>query len=207
MKKKTVGLALVGALLAGPALAQLPQVLSIVVNGVALQGKALFYKGRVYVAVEDMAKATGGTYSYDQGTRTLQATIPQVSGAYRPPAPLSAATRVQRPAAERPWLKVVSEKKYVYGNNAIVFATIKNTSKLPARNLEVSCTFRGGDLREIGMSMQRVPELLPGQSSTLEFRLFEMANQPYVGPIPPEGNILVEGSFTRVSYTLKMDYQ
>lgn len=206
MKKKTVGLALLGAMLAGPALAQLPQVLSIVVNGVALQGKALFYKGRVYVAVEDLSKATGGTYSYDQTTRTLQATIPQVSGAYRP-APAAGGTRVRNTAAERPWLKVVSEKKYVYGNNAMVFATVKNTSKMPARNVEVSCTFRGGDLREIGMSMQRVPELLPGQSSTLEFRLFEMANQPYVGPIPPEGNILVEGSFTRVSYTLKMDYQ
>lgn len=207
MKRKTVGLALLGALLAAPALAQLPQVLSIVVNGVALQGKALFYKGRVYVAVEDLARATGGTYAYDQNTRTLQATIPQVGPGYRP-ASAAAGTRVVTPASgDRPWLKVVSEKKYVYGNNAIVFATIRNNGQLPARNLEVSCTFRGGDLREIGMSMQRIPELLPGQSTTLEFRLYEQPNGPYVGPVPPEGNILVGGSFTRVSYTLKMDYQ
>lgn len=205
MKKGVAGLTLVAALVGAPALAQVPQVLSIVVNGVALQGKALFYKGRVYVAVEDLSKATGGVCNYDVNTRTLQATIPQVSRSQTglQPAPTSVAPT----NAERPWLQVVSEKKYVYGNNAIVFATIKNSSKVPASNLEVSCVFRDGDSREIGQSLQRIPQLAPGQSTTLEFRLFEMANSPYVGPVPPEGNIMLGGAFTRVSYTLKMNYQ
>ncbi len=206
MKKSVVGLTLLAALVGAPALAQVPQVLSIIVNGVALQGKALFYKGRVYVAVEDLSKATGGVCNYDMTTKTLQATIPQVnrgpSGAVQP-----APAQVAPAQAERPWLQVVSEKKYVYGNNAIVFATIKNSSKVPASNLEVSCVFRGGDTREIGQSLQRIPQLAPGQSTTLEFRLFEMANSPYVGPVPPEGEIMLGGAFTRISYTLKMNYQ
>ena len=205
MKKGVAGLALLAALVGAPALAQVPQVLSIVVNGVALQGKALFYKGRVYVAVEDLSKATGGVCNYDVSTKTLQATIPQVSRSQ--PGAQPAPTSVAPASAERPWLQVVSEKKYVYGNNAIVFATIKNSSKVPASNLEVSCVFRDGDIREIGQSLQRIPQLAPGQSTTLEFRLFEMANSPYVGPVPPEGNIMLGGAFTRVSYTLKMNYQ
>ena len=77
MKKKLLGIALLTALVGPPALAQMRQALSIVVNGVALQGKALTYKGRVYVAVEDLARATGGTYNYDSTTQVMKATIPQ----------------------------------------------------------------------------------------------------------------------------------
>lgn len=77
MKKKLLGIALLTVLVGPPAFAQMQQVLSIVVNGVALQGKALTYKGRIYVAVEDLAKATGGTYNYDSTTHVMQATIPQ----------------------------------------------------------------------------------------------------------------------------------
>ena len=204
LKKKVLGLTLLATLVAAPALAQIPQVLSIVVNGVALQGKALFYKGRVYVAVEDLAKATGGNCAYDPSNKTLQATIPSGGGVARQTA---YAPRPAQTAPERPWLKVESEKKYVYANNAIVFATIRNASRVPANNVEVSCTFRGGDLRELGQSLQRIPELQPGQATTLEFRLFETANTEAFGPIPPEGNMVLNGAFTRISYTLKMDYR
>lgn len=194
MRKRTIAAVLL--LLGLPALAQMQQVLSIVVNGVALQGKALNYKGRVYVAVEDLAKATGGTYSYDPNTHLLQATIPTPGG-----------PRGQAAPGERAYLKVVSEKKYVYANNAIVFATIQNTSRAAARNLEVSCLFRGDGLRELGQSVQRLPLLRAGEQTTLEFRLFEQANnQPY-GPLPPEGGMVYNGSFTNISYNLKMNYQ
>lgn len=199
MKKKVLGFALLALLIAAPALAQIPQVLSIVVNGIALQGKALFYKGRVYVAVEDIARATGGHCHYDPTNKTLQATIPSSGPG------MAANPRPQAP--ERPWLKVVSEKKYVYANNAVVFATIRNTSKTPAANVEVSCTFRGDGLRELGQSIQRIPELLPGQSTTLEFRLFEQPNTEPFGPTPPEGNMVYNGAFTPISYVLKMDYR
>ena len=197
MKKKLLGLALLGALIVPPALAQMQQVLSIVVNGVALQGKALTYKGRVYVAVEDLANATGGSYHYDATSHVMQATIPQGG-------PGRSNTAV---GGERPYIKVVSEKKYVYANNAIVYATIKNASKSPALNLEVSCLFRGEGLRELGQSVQKVPLLQPGQQTTLEFRLFETANTQTYGPLPPEGSMVFNGSFTNISYNLKMNYQ
>lgn len=203
MKKKVLGLTLLATLVAAPALAQIPQVLSIVVNGVALQGKALFYKGRVYVAVEDLAKATGGSCAYEPSNKTLQATIPSGPGVARQ----AYAPRPAQSAPERPWLKVESEKKYVYANNAIVFATIRNASKVPASNVEVTCTFRGGDTRELGQTLRVIPELQPGQATTLEFRLFETANTEAFGPIPPEGNMVLNGAFTRISYTLKMDYR
>ncbi|MBT9586245.1 hypothetical protein IV102_23085 [bacterium] len=54
MKKKLLGAALLTALVGPPALAQ-----------------------RIYVAVEDLAKATGGTYNYDSTTHVMQATIPK----------------------------------------------------------------------------------------------------------------------------------
>ena len=48
MKKKLLGIALLTVLVGPPAFAQMQQVLSIVVNKVAVQGKALTYKGRIY---------------------------------------------------------------------------------------------------------------------------------------------------------------
>jgi hypothetical protein len=199
VKKRVLGVALLAAaLLVPPALAQMQQVLSIVVNGVALQGKALTYKGRIYVAVEDLAQATGGTYQYNSTTHVMQATIPQ-GGVARP----VSAVR----SGQRPWIKVVSEKKYVYADNAIVYATLKNASAWPALNVEVSCIFRGEGLRELGQSVQKLPVLQPGEQTTLEFRLFESANMQSYGPLPPEGSLVLNGSFTPISHNLKMNYQ
>lgn len=194
MKKKAMAAMLVAALVGLPALAQMQQVLSIVVNGVALQGKALNYKGRVYVAVEDLAQATGGRYSYDPNTKLLQATIPTPAGA----------PRSQASPGERAYLKVVSEKKYLYADNAIVVATIRNPSRAPARNLEISCHFRGDGLKELGQSVKRLPVLPPGQEATLEFRLYEQAGNLPPGPAQP---VVFNGNLNSISYNLKMNYQ
>lgn len=201
MRKKWLAFSVFLLWILAPALAQLPQVLSIVVNGVALQGKALVYKGRVYVAVEDLAQATGGTAHFDPHSKVLRATI--LSAPTATPSPPAA---VNPQSLDRPWLQVVHEKQYCYGNNAVVFVTVRNGSQVVASNIQLRCRFKG-DSREIGESLQRVPQLQPGQSTNLEFHLFEGEAPPVSGPLPPEGSILVNGSFTRITYELKMEYQ
>lgn len=170
--------------------------LSITVNGVPLQGRALIYKGRVYVAIEDLAEATGGTSKYDAGNRTLQATIREANSA---PA---------TPSGARPLLKVESEKKVVTQSNATVFATLRNTSKTAARNLKVDCTFSAAiNGQTLGVTTRQVEELAPGRTVELEFRLFPDVSMPYTGAGNREGVLRTPEGETRVNYALKMDYQ
>lgn len=199
--KRNVSMFVLGALIV-PVMAQAPGAISIVVNGVAMQGKALNYKGRLYVPLEDVAKATGGSYHLDSGTGIVTATIPTTPN-----------QAVRPNEFTRPHLKVTYERKYTTLSNARVIATISNNGEQVARNVEVFCIFKGGANRELSTAVQNAGDLSPGERRTLEFRLFEAANvaSPYdqgiaTGQIP-EDRVLINGEWTRVSYELRFQYQ
>lgn len=177
--------------LAVPVFAAAPQALSVLINGQAMQGKALWYKGRIYVPLEDVASSTHGTYRYDQNTGKAEVTVGQ-----------GGKVSVQ---AGRPHLKVKWEKKYVTATNAQVLATIVNNGQGVARNVEAVCTFKDPTLRELSASMQRAGDLKPGESRTLEFRLYEQPLQ--------SGNCQFCGQFggqqmrwSRINHELTFNY-
>lgn len=185
--------------LALPVLAAAPRALSVVINGYPVKGKALWYKGKVYVPLEEVAAATGGTYSYNPANGLAEVNV----GSPAPPA---------RREIVRPYIKVRWEKKYMTGNNAKVLATISNSGEAVAENVEAICIFKDGSLREVTAVTREVGRLLPGESRTLEFNLFEgyVINQ-YGAPAIVDGlaydKILLNGQWTRVSYELKFNYQ
>ena len=199
LRKKLVAFTL--AALTIPVIAQAPQAMSIIVNGVAMQGKALNYKGRLYVPLEDIATATGGKYTVDAQTGTVVATVLTPNNAGRPG------------EAVRPFIKVTYERKYTTQSNAKVLATIVNQGDRPAKNVEVFCVFKSGALRELNTAVQNVGDLAPGERRTLEFRLYESGSVPNnqepavsVGQVPDD-RVLVNGEWVRVSYELKFQYQ
>ena len=186
-------------LLALPVLAQVPQALSIIINGVPLQGKALNYKGRLYVPLEDVAAATGGSFHTDARTGVVTATVLM-------PAPA-------RPGElQRPYIKVVYERKYTEQNNARVIATIVNQGENAAENVDMICIFKGNQ-REITSYVQNLGTLQPGERRTLEFRLFEGSTAPdYYTPnfapgAVPDDKVYFNGEWVRLSYEFKFNYQ
>ncbi len=192
-----------------PVLAQAPKALTIFVNGYALQGKALWYKGRIYVPLEDVAKSTGGTFNYVTGTGTAQATV-GAAGVPAPTAvvPATTTTTTVAPAGSRPYLKVVYERKYTTGNVAKVLATVVNQGQLPAGNIEVICTFKDGLGRELTSQLQPAGNLNPGESRTLEFSFVGYGFGPPLSPgYGQEDHLWIDGHWTRISYALKFNYQ
>jgi hypothetical protein len=199
LRKKLIALSI--AALTVPVIAQAPQAMSIIVNGVAMQGKALNYKGRLYVPLEDLATATGGKYTLDAQTGTVVATVLTPNNAGRPGEIL------------RPFLKVTYERKYTSQSNARVLATIVNQGDRLAKNVEVFCVFKSGATRELNTAVQNLGDLGPGERRTLEFRLYDSGSVPTnqepvvsVGRAPDD-HVLVNGEWVRVSYELKFQYQ
>lgn len=198
-KRRSLWIALLVGLVALPVLAVAPRALSVVINGYPMKGKALWYKGKVYVPLEEVAAATGGSYSYNPSTGLAAVTVGTAA-----PAP--------RREVMRPYIKVRWEKKYIAGNNAKVLATISNTGEVPAENVQAICIFKDGSLREVTAVTRDVGRLAPGENRTLEFNLFEGYVSPQYGaPAIATGlvydKILLNGEWTRVSYELKFNYQ
>jgi hypothetical protein len=214
--RKKVAIVLAAFLIGGPVLAQAPTALSIIVNGVPLEGKALMYKGRVYVPLEDVAHSTGGSYSYDPKTGIVEAMIASQAERQRMPEPQSSLPPAlpgrSHEAAVRPVLSVSQAKKYVSPSNARVIATVSNNGSVPAQNVEAVCTFKDGELHEIGASFQMLGSLSPGESRTVEFRLYDSGSGSTVAsPVgsvgaPPDDKILLYGNWTRVSYNIQLNY-
>ncbi len=195
-KRWLIGLVLLVTL---PVLAAAPRALSVVINGYPVKGKALWYKGKVYVPLEEVAAATGGSYRYNPATGLAEVTV----GLAAAPA---------RREVVRPYIKVRWEKKYLTGNNAKVLATISNTGDTVAENVEAICIFKDGNLREVTAVTRDVGRLMPGENRTLEFNLFDgYVVNSYGAPIVADGmihdKILLNGEWTRVSYELKFNYQ
>ncbi len=207
MKKRTRWIALLAALLAIPVFAAAPKALSVIIGGVALDGKALWYDNQVYVPLESVSDALGGQYRLDQDRGVASVELARTA-----PAP--------HPAA-RANIQTISERRYSTGDNLKVLATVKNTGSVAARDIEVTCTFQSGYLGEITSSIANLPELQPGQRKTLEFWLYEQripdasGGRPYAQPMSvtgsfqPRGNdyVYVAGYWERVTHNLKFNFQ
>lgn len=214
--RKSWSLLVLGLLLGAalPVLARAPDALTIFVNGYPMAGKALWYKDRIYVPLEDVAKSTGGAYQYDATTGTARISVG---------APTATAIRREEPD-QRPLVRVVWERKYLGGANARVVASLKNVGEAPAVNLEAICIFKDDTLNELSAVSRPVGNLLPGETRTVEFALYDTSvagGYPSYGYGPggyyyyPGGStgslsrdkILVDGNWTRIYYELKLNYQ
>lgn len=172
------------AILALPALAAAPKKLSVLIGGVPLDGKALWYDNQVYVPLESVSKALDGRYVYDEakGVATVN---------------LSNARKPQ--ASGRAHLKSLASRSYSTGDNLRVLATVMNSGDGPARDIEIICTFGSGYLGEINASVANIPELAAGQKKTVEFWLYEQrvpdhtGGRPYAQPMSVPGTFLARG--------------
>lgn len=199
-------LLLLAMLLSLPVFAAAPKSLSVLIGGVALDGKALWYDNQVYVPLESVSKAVGGTYNYDssKGLASVEL-VPQ-----QPPLPPNA----------RPYLKTLNARSYSTGDNLKVLATVVNSGSAPARDIEITCTFESGYLGEIISSVANLPELAPGQQKTVEFWLYEqrlpdaVGGRPYAQPMSVPGSYLargndyvfVGGNWQRVTHSLHFKF-
>lgn len=202
MKTSKRRLLLAALLLALPVFAAAPKSLSVLIGGVALDGKALWYDNKVYVPLESVSKAVGGSYSYD---------------ASRGVASVDMGPRRQTlPSNARPYLKALNARSFSTGDNLRVLATVVNSGTAPARDIEITCTFESAYLGEITASVADLPELNPGEQKTVEFWLYEQripdtsGGRPYAQPMAVPGSYLargndyvyVSGNWARVTHNL-----
>ena len=191
------------------ALAAAPKSLSVLINGKALSGKALWYDGKIYVPLKSVSKAIGGKYRYDSN-RGLASVD------------LSGGRNITISPAERPSLKIVK-----YGGDSVrvdssvqISATIVNNGLVTAREIEATCTFHGTSRNELVASMAQLPALKPGERKTIEFWLYEQripdvdGGRPYAQPISVPGayagrnsqHVYIGTDWQRVTYELEFDY-
>ncbi len=193
-----------------PVFAAAPRSLSVYFGDRALDGKALWYEGEVYVPLKSVSKALDGEYSFDQDKGVARIDLSS-SRAVK--------SRLEIPAG-RAYLKTIDQRVYSTGDNLKVLATVINTGSAPATDIEVLCTFKSGYLGEINSSVANLTELLPGQRKTLEFWLYEQripdftGGRPYAQPMMVPGtfqprtrqHVYLNGSWERVTYNLSFDF-
>jgi len=188
------------------ALAAAPTSLSVLINGKALSGKALWYDGKIYVPLKSVSQALDAHYEYDpnQGLASVDMGGP----------------RTLVSPADRPNLQVSRERVYSTGDNLKVMATIVNKGLVPAREVEITCTFHGVSRNELTASVAQLPELRPGERKTVEFWLYEQripdatGGRPYAQPMSVPGAYTGRGSqhvyigtdLQRVTFDLEFDY-
>lgn len=191
-----------------PVLARAPGALKIFINDHPLAGKALWYRDRIYVPLEEVARSTGGTFTYDPSTGSARVRVGGPSDG-----PASAGPPEPRP-------EVAWEREYPGGENLRVVACVRNAGGETARDLQVRCVFRDEEGRVLGTVLRAVGDLPPGQSRTVEFALVE-AGAPggypaygygpggyYYHPADPEsrsGQVRVEGRWTKVAHELTLE--
>lgn len=202
MKTSKRRLLFAALLLAIPVFAAAPKSLSVLIGGVALDGKALWYDNQVYVPLESVSKAVGGSYSYDaeRGVASVE------MGPRSRPLPTNA----------RPFLKAINARSFSTGDNLRILATVVNSGTAPARDIEITCTFESAYLGEITASVADLPQLNPGEQKTVEFWLYEQripdaaGGRPYAQPMAVPGSYLargndhvyVNGNWERVTHNL-----
>ena len=189
------------------ALAAAPESLSVLIGGKALNGKALWYEGKIYVPLESVSQALDANYSYDSQTGVASVDIHSRPG-------------VKITSADRPRLVVTKEQAFSTGDNLKVLATLENKGLVTARDLEVTCTFRTGARAELVASIAQMPELKPGERKTVEFWLYEQripdasGGRPYAQPMSVPGAYAGRGDkfvyigtdWHRVTYDFQFDY-
>lgn len=175
-----------------PVLAKAPEALSVLINGKAMKGKALWYKERVYVPLEDVATTLEGSYDLDvkSGRAEVNFGAPKLNNGQRAFGILS----------------VKSEEEYIASDNATVVATVTNIGQAPLENVQGVCEFRDGSSRDMRPSIRDLGSIEPGQTKIVEFRLYDQPAQVYaycpqcsfgVGT-GPRDQVLWNGRFTRV---------
>lgn len=195
------------ALLAVPVIAAAPSTLSVLINGKPLAGKALWYEGQVYVPLESVSDALNANYDYDANAGVASVDI-------------SGGRNIPISPADRPRLKMVKQRTFSTGDNLKVLATIENKGLVPARDIEVTCTFHAGSRNELIASVAQVPEMKPGERKTIEFWLYEQrlpdteGGRPYAQPMSIPGALAGRGDqyvyigtdWQRVTFELNFDY-
>jgi hypothetical protein len=188
------------------ALAAAPESLSVLINGKALSGKALWYDGKIYVPLKSVSEALNAKYHYDadQGLASVD-----LSG-----------RGIAISSADRPQLTVLRQRVFSTGDNLKVLATVVNKGLVPAKQLEITCIFQGTSREELTASVAQLPELNPGERKTLEFWLYEQripdatGGTPYAQPMVIPGAYAGRGSqyvfigmdWERVTFELEFDY-
>lgn len=180
---------LTALLLAAPVFAAAPKLLSVVIDGVALDGKALWYDSQVYVPLESVSRALDGQYTYDSAKGVASVSFSRKSG------PLEA-----KVSKGRPYLKTIAVRSFSTGDNLKVTARVVNSGDAPARDIEITCSFGSGYLGEITDSIASIAVLDPGQEKTVEFWLYEQrlpdneGGRPYAQPMSVTGSYLARGN-------------
>lgn len=189
------------------ALAAAPKSLSVLINGKALKGKALWYEGKIYVPLKSVSSAIGAEYRYnpDKGLASVD---------------LSGGKNIPITPADRPRLKIVKERVYSTGDNLKVMATVVNKGLVPAREIEATCVFHSNGRNELTASLAQLPELKPGERKTIEFWLYEQripdvdGGRPYAQPITVPGayagrdsqHVYIGTDWQRVTFEVEFDY-
>ena len=175
-----------------PVLAKAPEALSVVLNGKAMKGKALWYKERVYVPLEDVASTLDGSYQLDPESGRAEVNF--------------GTPRLKNGQNAFGILSVKSKKEYVAPDNATVVATVRNIGQAPLTNVQGVCEFRDGSLRELRASIRDLGTIAPGQSKIVEFRLYDQPAQvfsfcPECGfgtGVARRDQVIWNGGYTRV---------
>ena len=189
-----------------------PKTLSVLIGGVSLDGKALWYDNQIYVPLESVSRALDGRFSYDENRGV--ATVDLAGLNARP-----AGVNPNMPNA-RPYLKAINARSFSTGDNLRVLATVTNTGTAVARDVEITCTFESGYLGNISDSIANLPQINPGEQKTVEFWLYEQrlpdvsGGRPYAQPMAVPGSYLargndyvyVAGNWERVTHSLSFKF-
>jgi hypothetical protein len=210
-RKSLLALALVA--LAATAIAAAPRALSIYLDDTPFAGKALWYKDRVYVSLEDLAGTMNATYSFKPSTGEVRVTFPARGAS-------SAAPAVARSAGPVfPHVKVAWEQKYVFPNNAKIVAQFKNEGEATARSVEVVCIFKDTVLKPITADVKYLGDIEPGGVRTAEFYLYPGGGYAPGAPIASGGwygyagfgivdddKISIRGTLSSIHHEFRLTY-
>lgn len=199
--------------LGATALLAAPRALTIFINDTPFAGKALWYKDRVYVSLEDLAGTMNATYSYRPSTGEVRLTT---SGRGTSMAPASGSATASATADVHPFVKVAWEQKYMYPNNAKIVAQFKNVGDAPARNVEVVCVFKDLMLKPITADVRYLGDIAPDEVKTADFYLYPsggyapgapIANNGYAGfGVIDDDKISVNGTLTPIKHEFRFSY-
>lgn len=189
------------------ALAAAPASLSVVINGKALSGKALWYDGKIYVPLQSVSQALNGDYNYNPESGVATINLSDRAPSATP--------------ADLPILKVTRERSFSTGDNLKILATVTNKGLVTAKDVELTCLFKGTSRQQLNASVAQIPELKPGQRKTVEFWLYEQrlpdenGGRAYAQPMSVPGAYLGKDSqyvyigqnWHRVTYSWEFNYR
>lgn len=173
---KKILFAFLAGLLVSPVLAEAPKSLNIYLNERPYAGKAIWYKNEVYVPLADMVRNLGGTFAFNHTTGEMHINLGAVppAGPTRGTAPGGQAPGpMQAGGGGEPLVQAAFEHQLLYADNAKVSAVFRNNGDGVAHNVDVMCVFHDQMNHIIGTSVRFLGTLVPGESRSAEFWLFD----------------------------------